>query len=76
MDSPEELKEIISPILLEYAHYFPLTEIEQIPELQQANQKWHKDYFKLTEKIAKKFVEENKEIKVEDNINSKKKMMY
>ena len=70
--SPKQLKGIMSSILLEYAHYFLLTEIEQIPELQQANQKWHKDYFELTERIAKKFVEKNKEMKVEDIYQLKK----
>ena len=57
---------------MENAHYFLVDEIKDIPELLQANQVWHESYFDLTEEIAKRFVEENKEMKVEDIYQLKK----
>lgn len=68
----KQLKEIATNKLRKNAHYFLVDEIKDIPELLQANQAWHESYFDLTVEIAKRFVEENKEIKVEDIYQLKK----
>ena len=68
----KQLKEIVTNKLMENAHYFIVDEIKDIPELLQANQVWHESYFDLTVEIAKRFVEENKEMRVEDIYQLKK----
>lgn len=73
---PQTIKQLIETAtnkLIENAHYFLVDEIKDIPELLQANQVWHENYFDLTEEIAKRFVEENKKImRVEDIYQLKK----
>ena len=68
----EQLKKTATNKLMENAHYFLVDEIKDIPELLQANQVWHESYFDLTVDIAKRFVEQNKEMRVEDIYQLKK----